>query len=131
VRLSSDALASLEGLSPTLQSCYEKGLADDPKLWGRIALKLELAADGAVKQATPVETRFPDAGVTECARQVLLSARLVSPGVNELTFAVRLGQPAPPTPPEPSPPVAAPLAPALDSPPAPPAPPPAPPAPEH
>jgi hypothetical protein len=129
VHLSHEALASLEGLTPMFGACYEKGLAIDPKLWGRIALKLELGPEGAVKRATPVETDFPNAGVTECVRQALLSARLVSQGTSELTFAVRLGQPAPPTPPEPSPPLGEPLAPAgaplappPDSPPAPPAP---------
>jgi hypothetical protein len=130
-RVSSDDLAALEGLAPALTACYEKGLAADAALWGRLAFKLELTSDGAVKQATPVETRFPSPDVSECARQTVLGARFTSPGLTELTFAVRLGQPpAPPagTPPEPSPPLAAPDT--LASPPAPPPAPP-PPAPVH
>jgi hypothetical protein len=130
-RVSSEDLAALEGLAPAVTACYEKGLAVDPKLWGRLAFKLELTSDGAVKQATPVETRFPSADVSECARQTVLGARFTSPGLAELTVAVRLGQPpAPPagTPPEPSPPLGAPdtLAPPAPSPPAP-----LPPAPVH
>lgn len=133
-RVSSDDLAALEGLAPALTACYEKGLVSDAKLWGRVAFKLELSSEGTVKRATPVETRFPDADVSECARQTVLGARFTSPGLAELTWAVRFGQPpAPPagTPPEPSPPLAAPdtLAPPAPSPPAPA--PPAPPAPVH
>ncbi|MES1184514.1 MAG: hypothetical protein ABUL60_11910 [Myxococcales bacterium] len=124
VHLSKEAMASLEGLTPALSACYEKGLAGDANLWGRLAFKVELTPDGAVQQATAVETHFPDATVTECARQALLGARLISPGTSALTFAVRLGQPAPPTPPELSPAVPGPAPPA-DSPPAPPL------APEH
>lgn len=122
VRLPPDAQATLETLTPSLQVCYEKGLAADARLWGRIALRLELAGDGAVKQATPVETQFPNPEITECARQALLGARLVSPGTSELTLGLRLGQPpAPPTPPALSPaiPVAAPAPPSPESPPAP------------
>jgi hypothetical protein len=107
LRLTSDALAALEGLKPTLTACYEKGLASDAKLWGRIAFKLELSRDGAVK-ATPVETRFPNAEVAECARQTVLGARFTSPGVTELTWAVRFGQLPAPAGIEPSPPLGAP-----------------------
>jgi hypothetical protein len=121
-RVTSDDLAALEGLAPALTACYERGLASDAKLWGRVAFKLELTAEGAVKQATPVETHFPSAEVSECARQIVLGARFTSPGFAELTWAVRFGQPpAPPagTPPEPSPPLPAPPAPPAPSPPAP------------
>jgi hypothetical protein len=124
VQLSKEVQAALEGLTPTLRVCYEKGLASDAKLWGRIAFKLQLGSEGAVKEATPVEANFPSAEVSECARQTVLGARFTSPGVTELTWAVRLGQPpAPPagTPPEPSPPLAAPPASAPPTP-APPAP---------
>jgi hypothetical protein len=109
LRLSNEARAALEGLSPALTTCYEKGLATDAKLWGRIALRLQLASDGAVQKADPVETRFPNPEVVECVRQVVLGARVSSPGVSELTFGVRLGQGAPPAPPVPeSPPAPAP-----------------------
>jgi hypothetical protein len=133
VRLSAADAAALEGLSPKLLACYAPAVAADPKLWGRIALKLTLANDGSISDATPIETRFPSAEVVECARLALLGARLESAGVKELTFAVRLGYPAPPVPvpPELSP-AAAPPVPVESAPPAPPASaPPAPPAPVH
>ncbi len=110
IHLPTDASAALEALTPTFTACYEKGLVDDAKLWGRIAFRLELAGDGAVQKAEPVETHFPSAAVVECARQAVLGARVSSPGVTELTFAVRLTQggappaPATPLPESPAPP---------------------------
>jgi hypothetical protein len=101
LRLASDVQSAFEALSPALTTCYEQGLSTDSKLWGRIALRLKLADDGSVLQATPVETQFPSPAVTECARQAVLSARMPRAGVSELTFAFRLGQAASPAPPPP------------------------------
>jgi hypothetical protein len=128
--LSAADSAALEGLSPQFLACYAPAVAADPKLWGRIALKLTLASDGSISDATPVETRFPNPEVVECARQAVLGARLESAGVKELTFALRLGYSAPPVPvpPELSP-AAAPPVPVESAPPAPPEP--APPLPVH
>lgn len=129
VALSNEASATLQGLTPALSDCYGAGLRQDPKLWGRVALRLSLAGDGTVTQATAVETRFPNAEVTECARQTVLGARLpeASGAAKELTFAVRFGQVpvAPPTagapasPVDGSPPAPAPADGTLPSPPAP------------
>ena len=130
VRLSAADSAALEGLSPKLLACYAPAVAADRRLWGRIALKLTLASDGAVSDAVPVETRFPNAEVVECARQAVLGARLESAGVKDLTFALRLGghsAPPVPVPPELSPAAAPPVP--ESAPPAPPAP--APPVPVH
>jgi len=91
VHLPNDGRAALEGLSPALGDCYKSGLDGDPKLWGRIALRLRLGEGGNVVQATPVETQFPNAAVAECARQAVLGARLGEGAPSELTFAVRLG----------------------------------------
>jgi hypothetical protein len=122
VRLPSEARAALEGLTPQLVACYQKGLDTDPKLWGRIALRLKLGEGGAVQDATEVETRFPSAAVAECARQTLLGARFGDCGVSELTLGVRLGaQGAPPAPPALMPPGDEPAAPPASTPPAPPA----------
>jgi hypothetical protein len=137
VKLGRDANAALQGLTPDLARCYEGGLARDGKLWGRVALRLSLGADGAVREAVPVETAFPDPEVTECARRVLFGARLPVSSPLELTLAMRFGQlPAPPTPATPPSeegtppaPAAAPPLPSVGSPPAP-LMPPAPPSPE-
>jgi hypothetical protein len=118
LRLAPDVQSAFEALSPALTTCYQDGLSSDSKLWGRIALRLKLSGDGAVQEATPVETQFPSPAVTECARQAVLTARIPPAGVSELTFAFRLGQGAPPAPPSPE------GAPAEPMPPAPPASPP-------
>jgi hypothetical protein len=101
LRVAPEVQTAFEAVSPALTSCYEQGLSADGKLWGRIALRLQLASDGTVQWATPVETQFPSPAVTECVRQVVLSARIPPAGVGELTFACRLGQGAPPAPPLP------------------------------
>jgi hypothetical protein len=101
LRLASDVRSAFEALSPALATCYEQGLSTDSKLWGRIALRLKLADDGSVQQAIPIETQFPSPAVTECARQVILGARISSARVSELTFAFRLGQATEPAPPAP------------------------------
>jgi len=94
----SDAAASLQASSPALVACYAAGLARDPKLWGRLALRLELDASGSVQQALPVETHFPSDELVECARQALLGARVVAPEISRFTLAVRFGQGEPPAP---------------------------------
>ncbi|HYQ14524.1 MAG TPA: hypothetical protein VEQ58_02165, partial [Polyangiaceae bacterium] len=88
---------ALQSLTPALGACYERGLRVDPRLWGRVALQVELDVDGAVKSAAPIETRFPDAEVAECARQALLGAHLVKTTVDRFSVAIRFGQCAPAT----------------------------------
>lgn len=118
---SSELRAAFEALSPRLSACYEAALALDARLWGRVALRLKLDEAGAVLDATPVETRFPSAEMTECARQAVLGARIPSARLSELTFAFRVGQLPPPAPPSPE---GAPAIGVLPSPPAPEPPPP-------
>lgn len=102
LRPSPDLRAAFEALSPRLSACYEEALERDAGLWGRIALRLQLDEDGSVQEATPVETRFPNPPMTECARQAVLGARIPSAEVNQLTFAFRVGQlPRPAAPPSP------------------------------
>jgi len=134
LKASEDLRATLQGRGPELEACYRAGLERDPSLWGRLALRLDLDADAVVTDAREVETRFPDAVVSECARRAMIGARLAPVESKQLTIAVRFGQlpaPAPPSttgaPPELTPPAPA------SAPPEPPAPaaPPLPPAPVH
>jgi hypothetical protein len=134
-RASGELLAACEGLSPSLSTCYQAGLERDPKLWGRLALRLELDSEAVVQNATEVETRFPDPSVVECARQTFVGARLDAHEVAQLTLAIRFGQgvTTPPAPASLGAPAALAGAPPASGPgPAPPPPPspPAPPAPE-
>lgn len=116
LRLPEAAMAALLELQQPFAACYAQGLARDPRLWGRIALHLRLAKDGAVEEATPVETVFPDAEVADCARRAVMQARIPSATVSELTVAARFGQGLPPAPgapaaSEPAPPAPEPPAP--------------------
>ncbi len=95
---SPEVLTALEQLKPALEACYAAGLKGDVKLWGRIAFHLAVDGEGQVTAATPSETRFPNDAVVECAHQALLGVRLPGLGVQSLSFAFRLGQPAPPAP---------------------------------
>jgi hypothetical protein len=90
---------ALQAVKPALAACYAQGLKGDAELWGRIALQLALDETGVIKEATPVETRFPSAEVLVCSRQALLGVQLPASGVRELRFAFRLGQPPAPPPP--------------------------------
>lgn len=111
VSRSSTAQATIRSLQPALTACYEAGLARDPRLWGRLALRLSLDSDGVVTDAVEVETHFPDAEVTACARRLLVGARLEQLETRAITFAVRFGnQGAPPAPD--APPASEPAAPA-------------------
>ena len=134
LRLPSEANAALAGFAPAIGECYEAALEDDPKLWGRLVLRLKLGADGAIEDATPTETQFPNDQVIACARRAIIGARLPAASVSELSFAVRLGQSAaPPLPPAPGT-LGTPPSPPLEtggSPPAPEPPAPAPPPPSH
>lgn len=111
LRVSSEARAALEGVAPALTACYRSALASDPALWGRLALKLRLS-EGSVTEAEQVETRLPSEALVGCARQAILGARIPALTVNELTFAVRFGQPPPAAPAAPEGALGAPPAPA-------------------
>lgn len=95
-RLDGAANAALQGLTPALVACYEPALERDPKLWGRVALRLELGPEGNVESAVSVETQFPDPEVTECARRAVVGARIPAAPLKELSLAVRFGQSAAP-----------------------------------
>jgi hypothetical protein len=97
--LPAETQAALEALKPELCACYAEALKVDPRLWGRLALRLESDETGVVSQATPIETRFPRPEVVECARRAVLSARLPAPSTLRFSLAVRLGQPPAPPPP--------------------------------
>ncbi len=79
---------------PALQRCYADGLARDPELWGRVAVRLRIATRGRVTDATEIESHFPDAAVTACVCRVL--GRLdgvAAPDGATLVYALRLGNP--------------------------------------
>lgn len=75
-----------------IADCYATGLAHDAKLWGRIAVLVDVDADGRVQNAAERDSRFPDKAVVACAVDAVRQARLSSTGSREqLIWAVRLG----------------------------------------
>jgi hypothetical protein len=86
--------ASLRVLWPQFRSCYREGLERDKALWGRIALKLRISPKGDVMDASQVESRFPDPGVTECIVGASRSASFPASGKEVIVvYPLRLGSP--------------------------------------
>ncbi len=50
-----------------VHACYAKGLEDNPKLQGRLAVRLVVDAEGNVTSATDDGSDVPDARVVQCA----------------------------------------------------------------
>jgi hypothetical protein len=86
--------ASLRGRWPEVQSCLRKGLARNQGLWGRMALRMHVSPNGEVLDASQVESRFQDPGVTACVLGVYRSASLPAPGKDIIVvYPLRLGSP--------------------------------------
>lgn len=96
-----DAIASAV---PAVESCYAHGLERDPDLWGRLGLRIDLDADGAIESVHEEESRFPDRQVTACVVAELSQLVFPAPAGGPLSFvqAFRLGAPpeadSPPSP---------------------------------
>jgi hypothetical protein len=80
---------------PQLRTCYADGLAHDPALWGRLAVRLAIATRGRVAEASEIESRFPDPAVTACVCRVLAQLDgLAAPDGTRLVYPLRFGVPA-------------------------------------
>jgi len=117
-RLEPQAVASvIASALPAIEACYGRGLEQDPRLWGRLGLRVDLDEDGAIATVQESESRFPDGEVTECVVATVETLKFPAPTAGALSFvqAFRLGTPpaesepdppAEPTPPGASPPAA-------------------------
>lgn len=85
---------------PEVEACYARGLVRDSALWGRLGLRVDLAADGTLLSVHEDESRFPDPEVSECVIGQVGQLRFPAPAGGPLSFvqAFRLG--TPPTPSE-------------------------------
>jgi hypothetical protein len=94
----SGAARALSDRLGKVTECYSNGLARDPKLWGRLAILLDIDAEGRVLSASEHDSRFPDRSVSACVLDTLRGAQLPKPEGTpaRLVWAVRLG--TPPTP---------------------------------
>jgi hypothetical protein len=96
------ALASALGAAlPAIAACFAGGTARDPTLWGRLGLRVDLGADGAVRRVEQLDSRFPDREVAACTLSVVQGLALPPPsgGASGFTWGVRLGAPPQATPP--------------------------------
>lgn len=83
---------------PKVTDCYGSGLARDSKLWGRMALALDIDTEGRIQSAAEHESRFPDRAVLACVLDSLKDVRVPQPegGATRLVWPLRLGSPPAP-----------------------------------
>jgi hypothetical protein len=95
-RLDVDATrAALGGATPALAACFAAGRAEDPGLWGRLAVRVHVGADGRVDEAFEVESRFPDPRVTACVLRAARGLALPPPAGGDFRaiLPLRFGEP--------------------------------------
>jgi hypothetical protein len=75
-----------------VRTCYAAGVGRHEGLWGRLALALRINS-GVVDEVSEVESRFPDADVTECVRKAFLHAAVASThGELTIVYPLRFGR---------------------------------------
>ncbi len=87
---------ALEERLGKVTTCYEEALARDPKLWGRVAMLMDVDAEGRVLRAAEYESHFPDPAVPACTVEALRGAVVPPPplsGAFRLVWGVKLGAP--------------------------------------
>jgi Ca-activated chloride channel family protein len=67
-------LRSIRRLRPRLLRCYERGLAREPGLQGRLVMRFHVASNGRVLEPTVTSATLNDQGVQQCVTRVLRSA---------------------------------------------------------
>lgn len=85
------ALALVAGsIGKSVQHCYDSGLARVPGLWGRLALRADIAPEGSVRAVTETESAFPDAETGRCVSDALARVAFPAPRGGELRLVVPL-----------------------------------------
>jgi hypothetical protein len=86
---------ALSDASASISTCYLGALAADARLWGRLALQLDVGSDGVVRKVVEHDSRFPARQVVTCAVAAMNGKRLPPPagGPASVVWAVRLGAP--------------------------------------
>jgi hypothetical protein len=82
-------------LSGHVAGCYERGLDRDPRLWGRLAILMDVDTEGRVRGAAEHESRFPDPMVFSCVVEGIQGAALPPPvgGPIQVVWPLKLGSP--------------------------------------
>jgi hypothetical protein len=88
----------LAGKLPNINKCYTEGRARDPALWGRLALRFDADARGAVQSVVEHDSRFPDSKVVGCILSALGGTALgtIPGGPLRFVWGIRLGTPPSP-----------------------------------
>jgi hypothetical protein len=90
------AAALINARRGDLVACYLRGLQEDPRLWGRIELLIELDGQGAVSRTSEQNSHFPDRRVVTCLGRAIREVSFQSvrgAGAGRFVYAVRLGSP--------------------------------------
>lgn len=89
--LDADAIVPvIEAELPRFRACYERGRLYAPELWGRLALRFHVTAEGAVDEVFETESRFPDPGTLHCVLRHARELRFPPPRGGELRFVAPL-----------------------------------------
>jgi hypothetical protein len=74
-----------------LQSCYERGLSNNPYLQGRVTARLTIGEDGRVTDAEREGSDLPDSASIECMLAVFRSLIFPKPDANKASAVVKIG----------------------------------------
>jgi len=90
--------AALSDVPASISTCYLGALAADARLWGRLALRVDVGNDGTVRKVVEHDSRFPARQVVTCAVAAMNGKHLPAPAGGSASFvwAVRLGAPSDP-----------------------------------
>ncbi|MCU0691558.1 MAG: AgmX/PglI C-terminal domain-containing protein [Polyangiaceae bacterium] len=78
------------------QRCYLDGVSRMPGLWGRLVLRADVGATGALRNVVEFESTFPDPGTTKCVQDAVSRVALPPPQGGDLrvVIPIRFGPPA-------------------------------------
>ncbi len=73
-----------------MRACYEKGLAEDPKLEGRVSMRFVIDREGKVPAAAIGELTLPQCEVARCVRDVFKTLQFPKPegGIVSVTYPI-------------------------------------------
>lgn len=76
----------------TFRSCYERGLAKNPKLEGRVTVRFVIASDGSVSDTANGGSDLPDEEVVECVIRGFVGLRFPAPtgGIVTVQYPIML-----------------------------------------
>lgn len=83
-----DADGVVAGLRPGFRSCYNKGVARDPGMQGKIVMSVKIAANGEVVSVEKVDGSGLDEGVESCVMGKMKGASFAPPGPSGATLRV-------------------------------------------